>query len=221
MVFSGCAPARSPAPTASPTPSLSPAEAAAAVRVSVTLKDRSLAATSAVADFGIKQGIRMVRVRILDDLEIQVQIASDTTITLAGPPVVCLVGPFSAPDDAGLADRCWGDPDLRALVAAQLSTDATGHPMLQAGHPIAVDAVLHRGARRCDYPPGRWVLEVALGPVGVATTAHANPVDLPPVKFDITPTTDQPLTLLKVLDTRYCGLAATVYLTQGEPPIRP
>ena len=62
---------------------------------------------------------------------------------------------------------------------------------------------------------------MALGPVGLTTAADANPIDLAPVKFDIPPTSDEPLTLLKLLDTRYCGLAKTVFLTQGEPPIRP
>ena len=212
-------PSQTAVPT--PTPSLSPAAAAAAVRVAVAVRDRSLAATSAVADFGIEEGIRMVHVRIVDDLEIEVTLESDTTITLTGPPEVCLVGPYSAPDDAGLSYPCWGDPDLGGSVTAQLVVDAAGHPTLQAGQPVVVNATLARDGQRCDYPPGSWTLRVALGPVGVATADDPHPIDLPPVLFDVSPTTDRSLTLLRLHDTRYCGLAETVYAEQGEPPILP
>ena len=225
LVVWGCA-APAPPPSAAPTPaqtsapSLAPADAAA-VRVTVTVQDRSLVATSAVADFGVEEGIRMVHVRIVDDLELEVRLETDTTVTLTGPPEVCLVGPYSAPDDAGLSYPCWGSPDLGRMLAAQLTNDPEGHPMLQAGQPVVVDTTLARDGRRCDYPPGAWTLLVALGPVGVVTETDPHPIDLPPASFDIAPTTDQPLTLLPPKDVRYCGLAETVVVEQGEPPIKP
>lgn len=220
----GCAPtasvAPSPPPSAAPTVSLSPAEAIAAVKVSASVANRSLVATTAVADFGIEEGVRLVRVRILDDLRLDVRIETDTTIALAGSPVVCLVGPYPAPDDAGLTDRCWGDPDLAALVADQLPTDAAGRPTLEAGQPVVVSAGLSRGDARCDYPPGEWQLEVTLTPVGDGGAATPAPIELEPIRIDIPPTTDEPLELFTV-GTRYCGIATVVYRAQGEPPVLP
>ena len=126
------------------------------------------------------------------------------------------MGPYSAPDDAGLSDRCWGDPDLGTLLAAQLPTDAAGHPRLSADQPIIVDAALRRGQVRCDYPPGEWTLEVALEPLVNGTSV--GPIDLAPVTFDVPWQTADPIPL-RLLGTRYCGLANAVYRDQGEPDV--
>jgi hypothetical protein len=206
-----------PAPITSP--SRHPAdldELVAGVRVSVDVADSSLLATEAVADFGIEDGVRMVRVRIVDELDIDLRIETTETLTLAGPPRVCLVGPYSAPDDAGLSDRCWGEPDLGGLLAQQLTTDATGHPRLVAGQPIVVSGGLRRGTVRCDYPPGEWQLEVTLEPL--LDGSAAGRIELPAVSIDVPSLVADPLRLV-LFDTRYCGLATVVYRDQGEPPV--
>jgi hypothetical protein len=188
----------------------------AGVRVSVDVADSSLLATEAVADFGIEEGVRMVRVRIVDELDLDIRIETTETLTLAGPPRVCLVGPYSAPDDAGLSDRCWGEPDLGGLLAQRLTTDPTGHPMLLAGQPIVLSGGLQRGTVRCDYPPGAWQLEVTLEPL--LDGSSSGRIELPPVGIGVPYLVADPLRLV-LLDTRYCGLATVVFRDQGEPPV--
>jgi hypothetical protein len=184
------------------------------VKVTASIVRVALAATNATADFGLQQGTRLVHVRILDELDLRVSIESQQEIALAALPRFCLVGPYSAPDDAGLTDRCWGEPDLGALVGAQLPRDATGRPLFPAGE-VAVTAALRRGDVRCDYPPGAWVLEVT-GASMVAGEATAETSTV--VQLAVSPATAGPLALLK--QTRYCGLATVVFEDQGEPPIQ-
>jgi hypothetical protein len=202
-----------------PTPEDRLREASAALarmRVTATVVDRSLAATEAIADFGIEKGVRLVRVRIVDRLQVELRVETPEAIELVEPPRVCLAWHFSAPDDAGLADRCWGEPDLGGLLAAQLARDEAGHPLLPAGRPIVVDAALRRGDVRCDYPPGDWQLEMALEPLVDGSPVGA--MDLPPVGLLVLATGEGPLPFLR-FDTRFCGLATRVYLEQGEPPV--
>ena len=126
---------------------------------------------------------------------------------------------LSAPDDAGLSDRCWGEPDLGALVAAALAIDGAGHPALRAGRSIVVDAPLRRGQVRCDYPPGelapqedrrqpadRWFSGRRHGPPDliVRLVSTNDRIAAPPDRSD-----------------RLCGLATVVYLEQGEPRVSP
>lgn len=186
------------------------------VHVSMTAATSSLVAAHAIADFGLKDGVRLVRVRILDALTLEVRIESTDTVVLAEPPLFCLVGPFSAPDDAGLSDRCWGEPDLTVVAADELPRDAGGHPMFPAdAPPVIVSATLQRGDVRCDYPPGKWLLEIKVDPLvdGIAMGGRY----LPDVGFEVPFATPAPLTLLA--QTRYCGLANVVYGEQGEPPV--
>ena len=117
----------------------------AGVTVTATVASSSLAATDATADFGITEGIRLVRVRIVDELDLQVRLESSQDVTLAEAPRVCIVGPFWAPDDAGLSDRCWGAPDLEPVLATHLATDPQGHGVLVAGDPIDLQISLRRG----------------------------------------------------------------------------
>lgn len=199
-------------------PPLTAAEVLAKVRVSATVVDHSLAATHAVADFGIAEGVRLVRVRILDELQLELRVQSGVDLTLAGPPGLCLVGPYSAPDDGGLTDRCWGDPDLGGLLAAKLATDAEGHPTLDATHgPLIVAASLRRGEERCDYPPGDWQLEVTLEPL--VDGVSLGPVDLPSIALSVPANAGDPTPLPLTESRRYCGLATAVYREQGEPPV--
>lgn len=190
-------------------------ELLAGIHVSTTVASSSLAAAHAIADFGLEEGVRLVRVRIVDGLTVGVRIESTHTVVFAEPPRFCLVGPFSAPDDAGLSDRCWGEPDLGVVVAGGLSRDKDDHPMFAADAPISVSATLQRGDVRCDYPPGKWILEIKVDPVVDGTAMGAR--YLPDVGFEVPFATPAPLTLLA--QTRYCGLASVVYREQGEPPV--
>jgi hypothetical protein len=185
------------------------------VHVSATVAGSSLAAAQAIADFGLNEGVRLVRVRILDGLTLALRIETTSSVVFAEPPLLCLVGPFSAPDDAGLSDRCWGEPDLGGVVAGGLPSDQAGHPMFPADAPAAVSATLQRGDVRCDYPPGKWVLEIKVDPLVDGTAMGAR--YLPDVSFEVPFATPAPLTLLA--QTRYCGLASVVFREQGEPPV--
>jgi len=212
--LSACAPAQ----PRSPEERLRAArESLAEVRVSASVVASSLVATHAIADLGIEEGVRMVKVRILDELQMELRVETGGRVALVGPPRVCLVGPFWAPDDAGLSDRCWGEPDLGELLAAQLTTDAAGHTTLEADRPIVLAARLRRGDVRCDYPPGDWHLEVQLEPLVDGSSAGV--MELPPVRLSVPPdvANTQPLTLIEA--TRYCGLANVVYREQGEPSV--
>lgn len=192
-------------------------ELVAGVHVSARVTSSSLAVTSATADFGISEGVRLVRVRILDELGLEVRLAADSDLVLAAPPRVCLVGPFSAPDDAGLSDPCWGMPDLEDDVATHVAAGAEGHHLLVADRPIDVATTLRRGDARCDYPPGEWRLEVSLNPIIDGMPMGA--IDVLPALFMVPLETAGPLPRLGVLETRYCGLASGVYRDQGEPPM--
>jgi hypothetical protein len=187
----------------------------AGVHVTAAVTSSSLLATSAIADLGIQGGILSVHVRIVDELRLDVRVESASDIALTGPPRLCLVGPYSAPDDAGLTDRCWGEPDLAALFAAKVAKDPAGRPMLSSGTPIAVSVPLHRGSTRCDYPPGTWQLELTLDPL-IDGTSSGNR-EPPAVNLEVPFAGTQPL--IFVTGSRYCGLAETVYRDQGEPAV--
>jgi hypothetical protein len=185
------------------------------INVSATMASSSLAAAHAIADFGLDEGVRLVLVRIVDGLTLELRIQTTSSVAFAEPPLFCLVGPFSAPDDAGLSDRCWGDPDLGVVVAGGLPHDQGDHPMFQADAPVTLSATLQRGDVRCDYPPGKWVLEIKVDPLVDGTPTGRR--YLPEVGFEVPFATPDPLTLLS--QTRYCGLANVVYREQGEPPV--
>jgi hypothetical protein len=211
------------APSQAPTEPPTPAERAAAaqrlvdsLQVTPTVMGANLVAGHAIADFGVGQDIRLVRVRILDQLKIEVRIQSPTDLVLAAPLRLCLFGPNAAPDDAGLEDRCWGNPDLTALFEPVLPKDPAGHPMLPAGQTFEIGATLLRDAARCDYPPGTWVFETLVQPViaGVAADAIYKEGSL-----EVPFARDEPLRVVE--RSQYCGLASVVFREQGEPPVKP
>jgi len=188
-------------------------ELLASIKVSGIVVASRFAATYAIAD-SIEEGIRRVRVRIVDKLDLELRIEARHGVAFGEAPRFCLVGPFSAPDDAGLSDRCWGTPDLGALVAARLPVDAAGHPTFPGGQPVIVPAQLERGDVRCDYPPGEWVLEIKADPVVDGSSVGAR--YLPHVRLDIPFASAGPL---PVYDRgRYCGLAGAASRDEGEPP---
>ena len=203
----------------------SPADREAASRelvghigITGSIADSSLAAARAVGDFGIEEGVRMVPVRLVEELAITIRIETDRDVVLASPPRVCLVGPFWNPLDAGLSDRCWGAPDLAVLVADLLPPDDAGQVTLRAGQPLVVEATLRRGDTRCDYAPGEWRLQVDAQPiVDGASGPRVDVADLPiPVPLE----SGGMLELLGNHETRYCSYGAAVYRRQGDPPIR-
>jgi hypothetical protein len=188
---------------------------AAGLRAEVSVTGSRLLATRAVADFGIDQPVRLVLVRIADELVLDVRIEASTEMLLQGPIVACLVGPDAAPDDAGLESPCWGEPDLGPLIEAQLPRDAEGRLRLAPGAPVVVRASLRRDDARCDYPPGPWHLELRVEPL-VAGQA-SGPRSAPEAPFDVSFDRAEPLRV--VMDRRYCGLATKVVQEQGEPVI--
>jgi hypothetical protein len=191
-------------------------ELAGAVSASANVDSTSLLATGAFADFGLGKGIRLVHVRIIDDLEVEVSLAATRDVALAEDPRLCLVGPYSAPDDAGLEDRCWGEPDLSSVVAAQAGW-ADGQRALHAGRPLVVRAELSRGDQRCDYSPGDWLLEVKLNPLVDGSPAGARYIT--DTHFSVPVPEHGPLQLLLTDQTRYCGLATAIIDAQGEPEL--
>jgi hypothetical protein len=168
-----------------------------------------------VADFGVDQPVRLVLVRIADELALEVRIESPADLLLASPIVACLLGPDAAPDDAGLESPCWGEPDLGPLLEAALPHDADGRLKLAAGEPIALTVTLRRGDVRCDFPPGAWHLRLRVDPILAGTSA--GPRAAPDATFDVPFLRGEPLRL--VGDRRYCGLASRVFREQGEPLI--
>ena len=187
------------------------------ITVTSSLDESSLGATQAIADFGLEEGIKMVPVRIVEDLGLEVRLETPRDITLAGAPRLCLTGPFWNPLDAGLDDRCWGDPDLAALLADAMPADADGHVTLRAGSPVVLHADLVRGDERCDYPPGDWLLEVDAEPVVDGVTLPRQ--DIAAVPLTVPLEKNGALAWRTNSDTRFCSFTAAVYTRQGEPSI--
>jgi hypothetical protein len=197
------------------------AELLAGIRVSPTVTSVALEAGNAIAD-DFEQGVRLVRVRVVDRLELVLEIEADRDVAFGVPPQLCLVGPDSAPDDAGLENRCWGTPDLSDFLAARLTTDAMGHPVLRARTVINIKAVLRRGPgvdyiERCDYGPGTWTLEFNAAPV--VDGMHLPPMNGPATSLVVPIPPHGPLRLLTRDQSRFCGLASRILREQGEPPV--
>lgn len=186
----------------------------AGLRLSAVAESAVLAATKAFYDPGVAEGIRFVKVRIIDRLELRVRIEAAGDVVFAQDPQLCLVGPNSAPDDAGLEDGCWGEPDLSSVAADQWQRTAQGEPVIRAAQPIEFSLWLERGAERCDYPPGAWTLELMGRPVALGSPAEQ--MWAPHGELDVPIGPAQPLPYLKPSVTRYCGLAT---LDDGEPEI--
>jgi hypothetical protein len=191
------------------------------IHVTPTVTSVALVAGGAIAD-DFEHGVRLVRVRIVERLELEIAIEADQDVAFGAPPQLCLVGPDSAPDDAGLENRCWGMPDLGDFLAAQLTTDAMGHPLLPAGDTINLKAVLSRGpgidnVDRCDYAPGSWLLEINAAPV--VDGVHLSPMSGPGTSLEVPIPSHGPLRLLRSDRSRYCGLASRIYREQGEPAV--
>lgn len=200
------------------TPPVDEADLRARLAVSVAVAGRTMAAAGAITD-SLEEGVRRVVVRIVDDLDVAIRLESRDPLRLPGPPRLCLVGPYSAPDDAGLSDRCWGEPDLSDVARHSLPLDEAGGLEIHPGKPATIPGTLVRGDERCDYPPGTWRLEVAFSPPG--TPPGADRLTLADVAFEVSPESSEPLPLLPPGESRYCGLATVVVRDQGEPAVIP
>ena len=187
----------------------------AGIRVTPTVESVSLVATKALADYGIGQHVGLVRVRIVEQMRLRLEVSSERDMDFAEKPKVCLVGPDSAPDDAGLEDRCWGDPELGRLLFG-----AAGGPDVPNLGPAAVllsTVTLSRGNVRCDYAPGDWVFQLKVNPLVDGLPAGAEYITHVP--FTVPIPAHGPLPLLRIDTTRYCGLATRIVREQGEPEV--
>jgi len=168
-------------------------------------------------DFVSENDVRLVLVRIVEDIDVEVRVETDHAVMFSEPLRFCLIGPFSAPDDGGLNSPCWGAPEIGELLAARLATDDAGDIVLLAHRPVDLSATVRRADRRCDYPAGQWRLQVEGEPLVDGTPMGARL--LADIDFDVPYLGTGPLALLPVSTTRYCGLANVVYREQGEPEV--
>ena len=187
------------------------------IEITASVDESSLGATQAIADFGVEEGVRMVPVRIVEDLVLDLELSAARDVTFAAPPRLCLTGPFWNPLDAGLSDRCWGDPDVNESLRAAMPPDPSGTVTLRAASPVVIQVPIARGDERCDYPPGDWLLEVDAEPV---IDGQAQPRrDITKAPITIPWDVDGALPWHDNSDTRFCSFTAAVYTRQGEPPI--
>jgi hypothetical protein len=191
-------------PAVVPAPAAVPPMDPGSVTVTAAARPTTIAASHAITD-SLDSGPSLVEVQVVDELTLEVTLTSAVELVLAGPPRLCLVGPYPAPDDAGLIDRCWGDPDPGAALGPALARDAAGRPILRPGAPVELDATIARGDVRCDYPPGAWRLEVVLTPL---LDGHGwTDVVLPPTPLTVDANGLVPGRELTRLESRYCGMA--------------
>jgi len=188
---------------------------AASIGASVTIHDSRLLAARAIADFGVGADVRLVLVRIVDELRLDVRIEAAREVLLAEPIRACLVGPDAAPDDAGLEDRCWGEGAQGERLLLELARDDVGRYVLSQGEAATLSFTIGRGEERCDYPPGMWRLELVVDPIVGGEPAGRRYA--PDATFEIPYDPAEPLRLVE--QRRYCGLASKVFREQGEPPI--
>jgi hypothetical protein len=159
----------------------------------------------------------MVPVRIVEEMVLEVELSAARDVTFTAPPRLCLTGPFWNPLDAGLSDRCWGDPDVNDPLRAAMPADPSGTVTLRAGSPVVLRVPIARGDERCDYPPGDWILEVDAEPM---IDGQAQPrKDIADVPIAIPWDVDGALPWHDNSDTRFCSFTAAVYTRQGEPKI--
>jgi hypothetical protein len=187
------------------------------MRISTSVSGSSLAASKGLVDFMAENDTRLVLVRIVDDLDLEVRVATEQAVAFREPPSFCLIGPYSAPQDAGYESGCWGTPDIGKLLAAELPTDDAGHAMFPPDRELVMSATMQRGGLRCDYPPGRWLLVVEADPLVDGTPMGAR--QLGEIGFDIPWSRTDSLPFLPVRTVAYCGSANVVYREQGEPQI--
>lgn len=205
----------SPSPTEPVSPGASGpgTEREAALQAVAVASGASLASAAAFAD-SLETGIRLVRVRIVDELEMGVMLLSETGVTLAEPPELCFHWFHAAPDDAGLESPCWGVPDPSAVFAEQMAR-ADGTWRLDPGGVVSNQVFMTRGGGRCDFPPGDWVLRVRYVPLVDGVAQEPRYVRAP---FEVAYDPREVPRRLSLTETRFCGLASGIVRDQGEAP---
>lgn len=204
----------SPSPTEPMSPGASaPATEPELLQAVAVASAATLASAAAFAD-SLETGIRLVRVRIVDEVEMAVVLLSETGVTLAEPPELCFHWFHAAPDDAGLESPCWGIPDPSPVFAAQMAR-ADGTWRLDPGRALSSGVSMRRGGGRCDYPPGDWVLRVRYVPLVDGAAQEPRYVRAP---FEVAYDPREIPTRLPVTETLFCGLASSVVREQGVAP---
>ncbi len=209
-------PSRPPLPLTPAQREAAVGELAGNVHAEAVAEAVALSVIRASADFGIEEGVRAVPIRIVDHLDLRVRISADQDVRLVGLPRVCLVGPFWNPLDAGLSDRCWGEPDLGQVIAGKLPADAAGGVTLRATTPFELAIAIGRGEERCDYAPGEWRLQIdAPMQVDGVIVPHVELADVP---FDVPLEPEGTvLSFRPNSEVRPCSYVAAVYNRQPEP----
>jgi hypothetical protein len=184
--------------------------------VSATVLDAPLVATRTLADFGTEGGTRQVDIRVVDELRLELRIEAERLVVLTDEPIVCLVGPFHHALDSSRSDRCWGDPDLSAVLGSELLGNSEGRPVLSDKQMIVIEVTLARGDARCDYAPGEWHLEIAANPWIEHAAAGAR--EIANLVLDVPLEGAGLLDRLPADQARMCSDPASVYTSQGEPP---
>lgn len=209
----GASAAPSLGPSAAPSPAV-PAASEPMLRASVVPSGPATVASAAAFADSLDTGIRLVRVRIVDAIDLAITLRSDTGVTLARPPELCLAWVDAAPDDAGLASPCWGSPDPSAEMADLMARD-DGTWGLDPGQGVETHAAMTRGAGRCDFPPGEWVLQAKVVPLVDGIAQDPMYVREP---FEVAYDPAEVPVRLPLTETRFCGLASEVLREQGAPP---
>ena len=213
IVAMGASPGPGEAPTAAtsapmPVASGPPVD----LHASITVSRASFATAAAFAD-SLDTGIKLVRVRIVDQMDTRIELRTEDGLTLADAPVVCIHWRDAAPDDAGLESPCWGHPDPTETLL--MLSDDDGPFVLGPGESIVATSTMSRGAARCDYPPGEWILRVTLVPITDGLPGEPSYVRVP---FDVPYDPHEVLPAMPLDETRFCGLASEVIVQQGTPP---
>ena len=182
------------------------------LRGTVEVSEPTFVAASAFAD-SLDTGPRLVRVRILDTVDLGIRLVTTGGVTLAEPPVPCLFWYHAAPDDAGLESPCWGTPDLATDPAFAPGPDGTW--ALDPGAAVELRTSLSRGVGLCDYPPGEWLLRIRLVPLIDGQPGEPWYLRVP---FEVPLDRQTPLPKVRLDESWFCGLASEVVRDQGVPP---
>jgi hypothetical protein len=177
------------------------ARASAALNAAITIEAR-------VHDVRVGTAVASgYRIRVLDRLRLELTVSSGADVELQHSLSICFYSQFAGPASD---HACWNRELMRDRVAAALAGPSPGTLMLHAGRPIRLELDLARQGG-CDFPPGRWTLEVFGAAKDGTGISDQLTVDVPLDGTDGR--------LVGTLDAlRLCNLDAEgVHTVQGEP----